>query len=226
VLSSQPVGSIPLYRLYNFGTGRHYYTLNGNERTMLLGLVPPTSPDYGKAGWRDEGIEGYMFLNEQPTTTRIYRLYNTTTGTHLFTESQSMRDAILAQFPGIWVEHSALGYAFAVAAGASAIALDDSAPPASSLATAEQAAVLPTTLGPSASGDSHLATMSAVGSVTPLIAGNSGSGINAGVGTTIDASAPVSMLPLVADAAASAEDIADADSLDAVFASLDLPLES
>lgn len=116
VLSAQGTGSVPLYRLYNLQRGFHYYTADPTERQILIGLVPITSESFGKIGWRDEGIEGYVFNAPQSPATSIYRLYNLDSGTHLFTESAAVKDAILQQFPNSWREETQLGYAFEAAA--------------------------------------------------------------------------------------------------------------
>lgn len=113
ILPTAENGAIPLFRLYNFQTGRHYYTVSEGERDYLVSLIPTNHPQYGTVGWRYEGVEGYMY-SETATggTVLIYRLYNMLSGAHLFTESVGTRNVILASFPGIWVEHSPLGYGF------------------------------------------------------------------------------------------------------------------
>lgn len=119
ILSEQAEGTVPLYRLYNLQTGRHYYTANSLERDFLVGLVPaPASgPDTRTTGWRDEGIAGYIYVGESAGTTPIYRLYNSQTGSHLFTENSSVRDAVLS-IPGAdgqshpWQDHGIVGRAF------------------------------------------------------------------------------------------------------------------
>lgn len=133
VLQQQVTGASPLYRLYNFQTGRHYYTVSLPERDFLASLVPTTSPNFGKVGWRVEPSEGFLYPASAPNTVEIYRLYNTQTGAHLFTPSLSERTSILTRFPGIWVQHSSLGFGFvapASSAGASAAsAAAEAAPP-------------------------------------------------------------------------------------------------
>lgn len=110
--AAQRGGEYPLYRLYNLQTGRHYYTLNPLEKDMLVALVPPTSPDFGKVGWRAEGTEGALGIagSNMPSFRLIYRLYNVNSGVHLYTAFENVRDSVLAAFPGIWVEHSPLGH--------------------------------------------------------------------------------------------------------------------
>ncbi len=72
----------PVSRLYNFETGEHFYTLNSEEREVLI-----------YAGWKDEGIGFYAINdgNDHP----LYRLYNPNTGDHHYTLSSEERDAII-----------------------------------------------------------------------------------------------------------------------------------
>jgi hypothetical protein len=112
VHSAQVTNSVALYRVYNLQRGFHYYTADAQERRSLIDIVPPSHPQYGKIGWRDEGIEGYIYTTAQSYTTPIYRLYNREAGTHLFTESATTKNAILQQFPTYWREESLLGHAF------------------------------------------------------------------------------------------------------------------
>jgi hypothetical protein len=116
VLSSHVAGSVPLYRLYNLQRGFHYYTADPVERQILVNMVPVTSESFGRIGWRDEGIEGYVYTASQSSATPIYRLYNRDAGTHLFTESLESKSAILQQFPLSWREESRMGYAFLASA--------------------------------------------------------------------------------------------------------------
>ena len=119
----------PIYRVYNLQRGFHYYTLNLNEKNFLVNIVPPpvSGPDTRTTGWRDEGIEGYMYAAPSGSTapagtTLVHRLYNNNSGVHLFTQDVNVRNAILAAFPGVWVQHDPLGYGFAVTASGQAAA--------------------------------------------------------------------------------------------------------
>ena len=105
------VGTMPtpestgLLRLRNPTTGRHYYTGNPEERDSLV-----------TKGWIFERTEGYIFTSQIPGSVPIYRLYNVNTGTHLYTENAGTKDSILAQFPGVWLQHTDLGFAFPLSA--------------------------------------------------------------------------------------------------------------
>ncbi len=104
VAASPVPNTIPLLRLYNHNNGEHYYTTSSGERDILVSL-----------GWNFEKVEGYMSTDGN-IGSPIYRLYNQVSGGHIFTENQQTRDSILAQFPGIWVQHGILGYGFQVGA--------------------------------------------------------------------------------------------------------------
>lgn len=135
VYAGQVIGSSPLFRLLNPNDGRHYYTISAGERDSLA-----------RVGWRYEKIEGYMFNTLQPGTTEIFHVYNVLSGSRVFTETPGVRDAILTQFPGIWVEQRSLGFAFPVdasspitspqtLAGITSADLTDSLAPALALST-------------------------------------------------------------------------------------------
>jgi hypothetical protein len=63
----------PLYRYWNPGIGDHFYTTNWNE----LGA--------GKYGWRYEGIQCYVYLQQQQGTVPLYRYWNPGIGDHFYT---------------------------------------------------------------------------------------------------------------------------------------------
>lgn len=117
VLPNPAKDAVSVFRLYNPYNGRHYYTLSGPERDSLISL-----------GWRYEKDEGFMFPGQAVGTTEIFRLYNKNSGVHLYTESSATRDSVLLQFPGVWVQHSSLGFAYQAAAGAPAVSFATSAP--------------------------------------------------------------------------------------------------
>jgi hypothetical protein len=93
-------GATIVHRMYNLSNGRHYYTLNSAERDILV-----------QTGWRFEKDEGFMFTSPGAGRVEVFRLYNTITGVHLYTENAAIKTAILAQFPGTWVQHDSLGFA-------------------------------------------------------------------------------------------------------------------
>ncbi len=84
-----------------------------------------------------------MYGGEGAQTTILYRLYNNDSGTHLFTVDKGQRDAILAAFPGIWVEHSPVGFAFNLQANGVLPGLDNFKPPTSPVPPAASAVAAP-----------------------------------------------------------------------------------
>ena len=100
VLNTLQVNSGPIYRMYNTNSGRHYYTAASGERDILKTL-----------GWVYEKDEGFIYTTPVPGSTELFKLYNTGSGVHLYTIRPEEKNAILAQFPGIWVQHTSLGYA-------------------------------------------------------------------------------------------------------------------
>jgi hypothetical protein len=210
---TQVAGSYPLYRIYNLQRGFHYYTLNSVEKDILVNSSPqPGQPGFGQIGWRDEGVEGYMFATPQPGATEIFRLYNNQSGVHLFTEVAGIKNAILAQFPGIWVQHDSLGYAyptgtgtnyatgFAAATAAAAIGGPISAPVESPAATA-----------PASSNDLRLDTL--IAPVVSTVTSEPPAAVNA---TAAEPPAPLRLAPLRSDDEASD----DAQLFDSVLTSL------
>ena len=100
VPNTQVPGATPLFRLYNPNNGRHYYTASAGERDFLMGL-----------GYVYERDEGFVYTSLQAGTTEVFKLYNRNSGAHLYTAIASEKDAILAMFPGIWEQHTSLGWA-------------------------------------------------------------------------------------------------------------------
>jgi CSLREA domain-containing protein len=124
LLDNPAAGATKIYRLYNILTGQHYYTTNPSERDFLVALLPPpaSGPDTRTFGWRDEGINSYIYSSPVAGTLPIFRLYNSNSGTHLYTESTAIRDAILSIAgpvgrPAPWSLQGILGYAFPAGTG-------------------------------------------------------------------------------------------------------------
>lgn len=102
VVNAGTVGSTPLHRLYNPFGSQHYLTYDDAERDHLVSL-----------GWKFEKEEGNIYVTQGPGTLEIFRLYNVNTGDHVYLVDNLAKNAILAQFPGIWEQHASLGYGFA-----------------------------------------------------------------------------------------------------------------
>lgn len=71
-------GALPVYRFFNRDTGSHLYTMDENERD----IVDRTLDNYSY-----DGISYYAFESEPQDleTVPLYRMYNTDSGSHLFT---------------------------------------------------------------------------------------------------------------------------------------------
>lgn len=105
-------GTVPIHRMYNPNNGRHYYTLSNPEVTYLASI-----------GWRYEKDDGAMYAAAGVSgATEIFRLYNNNSGVHLYTQDPAVKDSILQQFPGIWVKHDSVGFAYALSSGSSGAA--------------------------------------------------------------------------------------------------------
>jgi hypothetical protein len=100
VRNTQVAGTTPLFRMYNPNSGRHYYTAGAGERDSLRTI-----------GWIYEKDEGFIYTALQTGTAEVFRLYNNNSGVHLYTASAGEKNAVLATFPGIWVQHQSLGWA-------------------------------------------------------------------------------------------------------------------
>jgi cell wall-associated NlpC family hydrolase len=70
---------IPMYRMYNPNSGKHFYTRDTNERKDLM-----------NRGWLEEGIGWYAPSSGTP----VYRLYNTASGNHLYTMNSHEKDSL------------------------------------------------------------------------------------------------------------------------------------
>lgn len=182
VATSPGTGLAPLHRMYSpplttseptrRGLRFHYYTTSDGERDSLVSL-----------GWTWEKDEGYIYTAPAPGTVEVFRLYNRISGTHLFTENAAVKNIILAQFPGIWVQHSSLGFTFAVDPSGSIAAAAVSAPALAMPAIVDVvSAPIQTESAPDDSRDSDPPAINVAG----LVSGSAGTtaAIDAPVGTT------------------------------------------
>ncbi|MFP8779415.1 DUF1566 domain-containing protein [Hydrogenophaga sp. RWCD_12] len=82
---------IPVYRFYNGSTGAHFFTTNTTERDNIVAtLSPPFS------------LEGAAFSVASafsPGLSPVHRFYNTQTGVHFYTISESERANVVATLP-------------------------------------------------------------------------------------------------------------------------------
>jgi hypothetical protein len=191
VANAQVAGSSPLYRLYNGSAGIHYYTLNQGERDSLV----------SSKAFTDEGIIGYMFTSQAAavgqTVTQVFHLYNNVSGGHLFTENIGTVNAILGQFPGIWVQQTALGFAYALGTQYTAPAVSAAATAAA--ATSSESTTTTTATSTSVADSGLIASSTTVTSSTAV--------------------APTSAAAEAASTTIGGDDSEDVAAVDAVFSS-------
>ncbi len=82
---------IPVYRFYNSRTGAHFFTSSTAERdTVISKLSPPFS---------HEGVAFSVASAFSPGLSPVHRFYNTRTGVHFYTISESERATVAASLP-------------------------------------------------------------------------------------------------------------------------------
>ncbi len=79
-----------VHRLYNRGTGAHFYTRSTSERDNILATMPQFSYD---------GIAFQAAASFSPGLSPVYRFYNTRTGVHFYTIDEAERANIQATLP-------------------------------------------------------------------------------------------------------------------------------
>jgi len=102
---------IPVYRFSNSSTGAHFFTTSTTERDNVVNtLSPPFS------------LEGEAFSVASafsPGLSPVHRFYNTQTGVHFYTISESERANVVANFPQF--NHEGVAYHASQVAGAGLI---------------------------------------------------------------------------------------------------------
>ncbi len=77
---------VAVYRFYDSIKGKHFYTASTDERNALQ-----NNPQWGYAY---EGVAFYAYPSQITGTLPVYRFYNSTTGDHFYTASESEKDSI------------------------------------------------------------------------------------------------------------------------------------
>lgn len=121
VYADQADGTSAVYRFYNASTGDHFYTASEDEKNSISlspiyrFLNPATGNHFftasefeksiiantSKSGYLFEGIAFYAFTTDVSGSTPVYRSYNSTTGDHFYTTSDSERNADGYSYEGI-----------------------------------------------------------------------------------------------------------------------------
>jgi len=71
----QPANTTPFYRLYNRGSGDHFYTTDASERDSAI----------ARSGYVSEGVACYVYPSNVAGTTPLYRLWNGDASDHFYT---------------------------------------------------------------------------------------------------------------------------------------------
>ena len=82
---AETVEAVPIYRLYHYWTGEHFYTKNKAEADILVSAY----------GWDDEGIGWYSPKNSKDYGDPVYRFYSPTLGVHRYTADKTECEALL-----------------------------------------------------------------------------------------------------------------------------------
>jgi pimeloyl-ACP methyl ester carboxylesterase len=87
---------IEVYRFYNTSTGAHFYTASELERTIVDDALP---------SFTFEGVAFYAYADDGGGAhAPVHRFYNTATGTHFYTASETERQVIADTFASFLYE--------------------------------------------------------------------------------------------------------------------------
>lgn len=90
---------IPVYRFYNASTGAHFFTTSTTERDSIVAtLSPPFSL---------EGVAFSVASTFSPGLSPVHRFFNTQTGVHFYTISETERANVVATLPHFTYEGTA-----------------------------------------------------------------------------------------------------------------------
>lgn len=93
-------GALPVYRFFNNHTGAHLYTIDENEKDVIVETLD---------NYNFEGTAYYAFASEPETieTVPLYRMLNTQSGSHLFTVDSNEFNTIQETLPHFQPEGNA-----------------------------------------------------------------------------------------------------------------------
>ncbi len=99
---------IPVYRFYNGSTGAHFFTTSTTERDNVVNTL---SPPFNLEG------EAFSVASDfSPGLSPVHRFYNTQSGVHFYTISETERANVVANFPQF--QHEGVAYHASQVAGA------------------------------------------------------------------------------------------------------------
>jgi hypothetical protein len=104
--SASLAGALPVYRFWSPVLLSHFYTIKEGEKNKLIDQYPDI--------WVFEGVAFFAFTADvRPAETApMYRLWNSQTGCHRYTFSETERDELINNFPDIWIYEEIAWYAY------------------------------------------------------------------------------------------------------------------
>ncbi|KAG6852184.1 hypothetical protein C0991_002287 [Blastosporella zonata] len=95
-----PRATHPLFRAWHPIATDHFYTANPAEMKDAI----------SKLGYADEGVTGYIFINQQPSTVPLFRLFHLPQHNHFYTTDAKERDNAIALLG--YVDEGIVGYIY------------------------------------------------------------------------------------------------------------------
>jgi hypothetical protein len=104
--SASLAGALPVYRFWSPVLLSHFYTISESEKNKLIDVYPDV--------WAYEEVAFFAFAADvRPAeTVPMYRLWNSQTGCHRYTFSETERDELINNFPDIWIYEEIAWYAY------------------------------------------------------------------------------------------------------------------
>lgn len=98
--------ALPVYRFWSPVLSSHFYTINPVERDRLINSFPDV--------WTFEGTAFYAFaIGFQPVDARpVYRFWSPVLECHFYTISESERELLVNNYPGVWDFEGIAWYAY------------------------------------------------------------------------------------------------------------------
>lgn len=84
-----------VFRFYSEYTKSHLYTMDENEKSVLIGLNNPSV-------WRYEGVAYCADTNQASGTIPVYRFYAPFLNTHLYTMDENEKNSLVANASQVW----------------------------------------------------------------------------------------------------------------------------
>ncbi len=102
--TSQPVGTLPVYRFWSPVFSGHFYTMNEEEKNNIIGGL--------SAYWTYEGVAWYAYPTQVAGTVPIYRFWSPVFAHHFFTASEEEKNNVIARLSAYWSYEGIAYYAF------------------------------------------------------------------------------------------------------------------